>query len=294
MMRSLLVILLLWLHAAMCSNRVVVTFESSLLAAGVKSIANATVVKQYGRRLVLDLGRPIELPEDWIYEAVGVGGVVSIEEDIFVEIEGMVFANEVNTMPFQWNLADSEPHSIHVEGMWRNTNSTPDVVVAVLDTGLAYEAMGLFLHMGSGFDFISDPDVALDGDGRDADSTDPGDSGVDCPDPSWHGTKVSSVLSARHRPEFKGVAQNITLLSIRVLGLCSKGYSNDVTDAIVWAAGLIVPSNLHFRITKLTHATPYQTRGWNQWGCTQPPSCENHQHELRWGGGLPLLPAVCH
>ena len=118
MMRSLLVILLLWLHAAMCSNRVVVTFESSLLAAGVKSIANATVVKQYGRRLVLDLGRPIELPEDWIHEAVGVGGVVSIEEDIFVEIEGMVFANEVNTMPFQWNLADSEPHSIHVEGMW--------------------------------------------------------------------------------------------------------------------------------------------------------------------------------
>jgi len=233
-----LVVLLVWLHVVMCSDRVVVTFETSSMAAGVKSIENATIVKQYGRRLVLDLGRPVELPEEWIWEALGWVGVVTIEEDVFVDIAQMV--TEVENMPFQWNLADSEPHSIHVEGMWRNTNSTPDVVVAVLDSGLASEATGLFMHLGDGFDFISDPDVGLDGDGRDSDSTDPGDSGVDCPKASWHGTKVSSVLAARHRPEFKGIAQNITLLSIRVLGLCSKGFSNDVADAIVWASGGVI------------------------------------------------------
>ena len=246
-----LLVLLAWLHVAMGSNRVVVTFETNLIAAGVKSIENATIVKQYGRRLVLDLGRPVEMPEEWIWEAVGWVGVVTVEEDMFVDIEQMVYANEVTdveyahlALPFQWNLADSEPHSIHVERIWRSTNSTPDMVVAVLDTGLALDANGLFLHLGDGFDFISDEDVALDGDGRDPDSTDPGDSGVDCPKASWHGTKVSSVLVARHRPEFKGIAQNITLLSIRVLGLCSKGYSNDVADAIVWASGLIARSRM--------------------------------------------------
>ena len=35
---------------------------------------------------------------------------------------------------------DSEPYSIHAEGVWQTTNSTPDVVVAVLDTGLAEQA----------------------------------------------------------------------------------------------------------------------------------------------------------
>jgi serine protease len=33
------------------------------------------------------------------------------------------------------------------------------------------------------------------------------------------------------------VAQNCTVMSVRVLGECRTGYASDVADAIVWAAG---------------------------------------------------------
>jgi serine protease len=43
----------------------------------------------------------------------------------------------------------------------------------------------------------------------------------------------------------KGVAQNCTVMSVRVLGECRTGYASDVADAIVWAAGReIVDVNL--------------------------------------------------
>ncbi len=59
---------------------------------------------------------------------------------------------------------------------------------------------------------------------------------------SWHGTKVASILAARHGIEglMKGIAQNCSVLPIRVLGLCSIGYATDVADAIVWAAGGVI------------------------------------------------------
>lgn len=138
-----------------------------------------------------------------------------------------------------WNLLDSEPYSIHVEGVWRVTNSTPEVVVAVIDTGIAEVAGSIFHHLLDGYDFISDDKISVDGDGRDSDATDPGDWGDQCPTPSWHGTKVASILAARHDNALgmKGVAQNCSVLPVRVLGLCRTGYATDVTDAIVWAAG---------------------------------------------------------
>ena len=69
-----------------------------------------------------------------------------------------------------------------------------------------------------------------------------------CPTISWHGTNIASILAARHDNEFgmKGVAQNCSILPLRVLGLCRMGYATDVTDAIVWAAGGVineVPNN---------------------------------------------------
>ena len=260
--------LLLIIQIAHATNRVVVTFDTMELATRPYDIANATVVKQYGRRMVLDLGREAKLPEAWLGECFGVNITVELDALVLVsqwddEFEDETTTEETTFLPettpapnftpgvvaqnygfynsssVPWNLADSEPYGIHAEGMWKTTNSTPDVYVAVLDTGLAQVARGAFLNLAQGYDFVSDESISLDGDGRDINPTDPGDSGPDCPTSSWHGTKVMSILAADHRNAFGvlGVAQNASIIPIRVLGQCSAGYANDITDAIVWAAG---------------------------------------------------------
>ena len=59
------------LHCACATQRVVVTFDTWEQAAMKYDVYNATVVKQYGRRMVLDLGREAELPEDWMRGVFG-------------------------------------------------------------------------------------------------------------------------------------------------------------------------------------------------------------------------------
>ena len=262
------------------SSRLVITFHTRAanLPSNAGLLENATLVKQYGRRLVLDLGRPFELDEEeegirgamLAVERVEVDSLVSVgsydvvsgsdwalpepvyyndsESNEYVDVEESIvvqqdYSGGGSVPPLtQWNLKDSEPYSIHAQNIWPISNSTPDVVVAVIDTGLATAAREYFLHIADGYDFISDENLALDWDGRDPDATDPGDWGDGCPYPSWHGTRVASILAARHDNKFgmRGVAQNCTVMPVRVLGLCKMGYASDVTDAIVWAAGGVI------------------------------------------------------
>ena len=251
------------------SFRIVVTFQTAKdnNIVGI-DLGGARVVKQYGRRLVLDLGQPFDLEVQRLFFMAKLKSVQSVEIDALVglqqlDISQIITADTLDVTKLDvnatgpdvdatyvssagqtplWNLMDSEPYSIHAEGVWQVTNSTPDVVVAVLDTGMAVPARGMFLNLLEGYDFISDEWLSLDGDERDPDATDPGDWGDTCPTPSWHGTKVASILAARHDNEWgmKGVAQNCSVMPVRVLGLCRMGYASDVSDAVVWAAGGVV------------------------------------------------------
>ena len=120
------------------------------------------------------------------------------------------------------------------------------VVVAVLDTGVRFHAE-LRPNLLPGYDFIDTGFVANDGDGRDPDASDPGDAvragecgdgqpGVDEPS-SWHGTHVAgTVAAAADGVGVVGVAYRAKLLPVRVLGRCG-GYTSDIAEAIVWAAG---------------------------------------------------------
>jgi hypothetical protein len=248
------------------SSRLVLTFETANenTIDGV-NLDEATVVKQYGRRLVLDLGSPFDLDFEEERFRMVFKSVQSVEIDYLIGLQqtdltqiteeyslNVTRTNSVDpdvdgayispaTQTPLWNLMDSEPFSIHSEGVWQVTNSTHEAVVAVIDTGIAEPARlsGLFLNLLNGYDFISDEGISVDGDGRDSDATDPGDWGEMCLTPSWHGTKTASILAARHdnKHGMKGVAQNCSILPLRVLGLCRTGYATDVADAIVWAAG---------------------------------------------------------
>ena len=137
---------------------------------------------------------------------------------------------------------------------WDVTTGSPNVVVAVVDTGYRPHA-DLAGRILPGYDFISDVKVANDGDGRDADATDPGDwitqadqsdpdFGTDCAvaDSSWHGTSIAGIIAANSNngQGVAGIDWSAKILPVRVLGKCG-GYDSDIIDGITWAAGLTVP-----------------------------------------------------
>ena len=118
-------------------------------------------------------------------------------------------------------------------------------VVAVLDTGITSHS-DLAANLLPGYDFIIDTAVSVDGNGRDADASDPGDgynanecgTGVPASNSSWHGTHVAGTIAAvtNNAKGVAGVAYGAKVVPVRVLGKCG-GYDSDIADAIVWASG---------------------------------------------------------
>jgi serine protease len=131
------------------------------------------------------------------------------------------------------------------------------VVVAVLDTGYVDHG-DLSANIVPGYDFISaygqnaqNPNVAGDGDGRDADAHDTGDwvdasmstwCGGPASNSSWHGTHVAGTVAAvsNNTKGVAGVAFKAKVMPVRVLGHCG-GLTSDIADAITWASGGAVP-----------------------------------------------------
>lgn len=159
----------------------------------------------------------------------------------------------------QWHYWDNgtgakqSPGGINLPTAWETNKGDQSVVVAILDTGLlsAHPDVASSGNTIAGYDMISDPAIGNDGDGRDADATDPGDavtanecySGSPARASSWHGTHVSGTVGAVATNNATGVAGGNWVASIqpvRVLGKCG-GTTVDINDAIRWAAGLPVP-----------------------------------------------------
>ncbi|HEY3487120.1 MAG TPA: S8 family peptidase, partial [Gammaproteobacteria bacterium] len=157
---------------------------------------------------------------------------------------------------------NGEDGGIRAEQAWDTLIDDSGVVIAVIDSGILEHAD--ITRVLSGYDFISadGPGVfftANDGNGRDADPTDPGDAtsmgecGDGAPeddqDSSWHGTLVTGLLVAQtnNAAGIAGIADQAFVLPLRALGRCG-GYLSDIADAIRWAAGLSVsgiPANLN-------------------------------------------------
>lgn len=157
----------------------------------------------------------------------------------------------------QWDLWDSgRPdggYSVKAPLVWGTTTGSSDVVVAIIDTGIT-DHPDLAGQLVPGYDFVSDPAMGNDGDGRDPDPADPGD-WVDQADvnsgrfgsycdsswiaPStWHGTHVAGTIGAIQDNAYgiSGVAPGVKLQTVRALGKCG-GYDFDITAAMTWAVG---------------------------------------------------------
>ena len=133
-----------------------------------------------------------------------------------------------------------------ITSAWGAGASGTGVVVAVIDTGATHHG-DLEANLLPGYDFISDAFVSHRAtDERVPGGWDIGDysaanecgTGAPASNSSWHGTHVSGTIAevTNNGQAGAGIAYNAKVVPIRVLGRCG-GYTSDINDAIVWAAG---------------------------------------------------------
>jgi len=147
----------------------------------------------------------------------------------------------------QWFLrapAGEMVSSTNALAAWGVSTGQPSVVVAVLDTGVRLGHPDLVGKLVPGHDFVSRSDTAQDGDGRDADASDPGDfsrtsDSCGAADSSWHGTQVAGLVAAATNNSLgvAGIGRDVRVLPVRVLGRCG-GFDSDIIAGMRWAAGL--------------------------------------------------------
>ena len=134
--------------------------------------------------------------------------------------------------------------AVNALGAWAISTGSAAMTVAVLDTGvvMTHDDLGGKLH--PGYDFVSRSSQSADGDGRDADASDPGDwsTSIDscgAHPSSWHGTQVAGLIGAAtdNGIGMAGIGRNVMVLPVRVLGKCG-GYDDDIIAGMRWAVGL--------------------------------------------------------
>jgi serine protease len=178
--------------------------------------------------------------------------VESVEPDVLMQAHGFMPNDPgYSGTPGQWHFMTPVGSNIggaDLPPAWDITLGNGTVDVAVLDTG--YRPHSDLQAVLPGYDFVSSPAMANDGNGRDADASDPGDAvaanecgkGAAAARSSWHGTHVMGIIAALMNNGLygTGVAPNVRIVPVRVLGKCG-GYTSDIIDGMRWAAGLAVP-----------------------------------------------------
>ncbi|WGS52929.1 S8 family serine peptidase [Paraburkholderia sp. D15] len=133
----------------------------------------------------------------------------------------------------QWSLSSNQKAGnsypgIRAEGAWDLANGAGSVI-AVVDNGVTSHG-DLNPNMLPGFDFLSP--------NRGGNGTNPGVTTETCV-VDWHGTHVAGIAAALTNNGYgiAGVAPNAKVLPVRVMNACGRGYTSDIADGIVWAAG---------------------------------------------------------
>ena len=173
-------------------------------------------------------------------------GIETVETDLRMTVLDDTVPETPNDKYFsyQWGLT-SDSYGINATGAWSRSTGK-DITVAVIDSGILSAHPDLENNLLPGYDFISDPWISRDDDGRDADPSDNGDGadadvcsqGSEAQPSSWHGSHVAGIIAASTNNErgVAGIAPNARILPVRALGRCG-GTSTDIIDALTWASG---------------------------------------------------------
>ena len=199
------------------------------------SVPGELLLKQRGGSLelapsiALSLGYPIS-----VKETVPGLGVLKLEVPVGREVESalqlqsdpLVEWAEPNQMAealripddplyqqFQWNL-----RKILAEQAWDITTGSPDVIVAVLDTGIDASHPDLAGRLIPGYDFLND-------------SPNPDDD-------SGHGTHNAGIIGASSNNSIgiAGMAWNVRIMPIKVLNANGEGPDSVIARGIIYAA----------------------------------------------------------
>ncbi|PAD75289.1 MULTISPECIES: S8 family peptidase [Paenibacillus] len=109
------------------------------------------------------------------------------------------------------------PQKIEAPAAWDVTQSSPDVVIAVLDTGVQLDHPELAPKLVSGYDFVDGDAAPYDGNG--------------------HGTHVAGIVAAatNNARGIAGVAPLASIMPVRVLDNSGSGNLSSVASGIIYA-----------------------------------------------------------
>lgn len=114
--------------------------------------------------------------------------------------------------PYYWNY-----QMINLPSAWDRQKGNPQVVVAVLDTGVSLSHPDLAANLIAGYDCVDNDPLPEDLNG--------------------HGTHVAGIISAvsNNGVGIAGVAWNVKIMPVRVLDADGGGYTSDIVEGIHWA-----------------------------------------------------------
>lgn len=236
-------------------NRFIVNYDSTNVQAQSQGAHALGAAKSFGAHKLRDLStggavvttNPLDsaATKNLIATLSSQPGVSSVEVDRKATIQSTPDDPKYNK---QWDLYEKTGGE-NVQPLYGGKTNGSGSTVAVIDTGITPHS-DLNDNVIKGYDFITDPKVSVDGDGRDANPNDPGDGykanecGLLTPGEksSWHGTHVSGTIGAvtDNDKGVAGIAPKTNIEPVRVLGKCGGSFS-DITDAVVWASGGKVP-----------------------------------------------------
>lgn len=140
--------------------------------------------------------------------------------------------------PYQWHYP-----AINLPQAWDITTGAASTVVGVVDTGILFKTGDPSLshpdlagRVLPGYDFVSDPAAALDGDGRDGDPFDELHA-----DNSFHGSHVAGTIGAATDNQIgvAGVDWHAQIVPVRALA-GGTGTLVDIYEGLLWVTGFSV------------------------------------------------------
>jgi subtilisin family serine protease len=206
------------------------SFRSSVAAHGgtidaLHEGAGIAIVSNLSEAAAADLHRLTSGGEVIANDKVNVRlGTSTLQEQSEVESSSTTAPETALYYPLQWHLRAISAPAAWAAGRF----GSPDVTVAVLDTGVSYTHVDLAgrVDLGRSVSFVPSDDALVA-------AYFPGMHPVT--DLYYHGTHVAATISSNAHVA-AGVTSNVTIMGVKVLGANGEGTFGGVLQGVLWAA----------------------------------------------------------